>query len=226
MLFKDIIGQQQIKSRLLLSADNNRLPHAQLFVSPKGTGGLPLAIAYAQYILCGNTDGENITGNTVCNAKFNKLAHPDLHFVFPVAITGKVKKNPVSDLFLEEWRTFVTETPYGDEMDWYNAIGIENKQGQIGVDEAESIVRKLSLKAFEGNYKVMIIWMADKMNIAASNKLLKLIEEPPDKTLLILITESEDQLLQTIRSRCQMVRLSPLSENDMVNALMERANVD
>ena len=226
MLFKDIIGQQQIKSRLLLSADNNRLPHAQLFVSPKGTGGLPLAIAYAQYILCGNTDGENITGNTVCNAKFNKLAHPDLHFVFPVAITGKVKKNPVSDLFLEEWRTFVTETPYGDEMDWYNAIGIENKQGQIGVDEAESIVRKLSLKAFEGNYKVMIIWMADKMNIAASNKLLKLIEEPPDKTLLILITESEDQLLHTIRSRCQMVRLSPLSENDMVNALMERANVD
>ena len=222
MLFKDIIGQEQVKKQLIFSADNKRIAHAQLFVSPKGTGGLPLAVTYAQYILCQNADGENITGNAACNAKINKLAHPDLHFAFPVTTTEKVKKNPVSDLFLEEWRTFIASNPYGDDMDWYTHIGIENKQGQIGVDEAENIVRKLSLKAFEGNFKIMIIWAADKMNTAASNKLLKLIEEPPEKTMLLLITENEEQLLKTITSRCQIIRLSPLSENDILNALVER----
>ena len=172
MLFRDIIGQEKTKAQLVKSVENKRIPHAQLFVAPKGSGALPMAIAYAQYMLCQNSEGENITGNEACNLKFQKLMHPDMHFVFPVATNASVKKHPVSDLFLGEWRDFIANNPYGDLLDWYQQLGIENKQGQIGVDEAESVVKKLSLKAFEGNFKVMLIWMAEKMNIAASNKLL------------------------------------------------------
>jgi len=225
MLFKDVIDQGNVKKQLIHSVENNRIPHAQLFVAPKGSGALPLAIAYAQYILCNNTDGENITGNHACNMKCNKLTHPDVHFAFPVAITSKVKKHPVSDFFLKEWREFITNNPYGNLLDWYGQLGIENKQGQIGVDEAESIVKKLSLKAYEGNFKVLIIWMAEKMNISASNKLLKLIEEPPKKTILLLITEDEDQIINTILSRCQVVKLFPLSENHIKEALVEREHI-
>ena len=225
MLFKDIIGQQKAKKQLIKSVENQRIPHAQLFVAPKGSGALPLAIAYAQYILCQNSDGENITGNEACNLKFNKLMHPDMHFVFPVAANSTIKKHPVSDLFLDEWRDFVTNNAYGDLFDWYQQLGIENKQGQIGVDEAESIVKKLSLKAYEGNFKVMLIWMAEKMNIAASNKLLKLIEEPPEKTILLLITENEDQIINTILSRCQIVKLFSLSENEIKSALLELEHI-
>ncbi len=226
MLFKDIIGQEKTKAQLVKSVENERIPHAQLFVAPKGSGALPLAIAYAQYILCQNSDGENITGNEACNLKFQKLMHPDMHFVFPVATSATVKKHPVSDLFLAEWRDFIANNPYGDLLDWYQQLGIEKKQGQIGVDEAESVVKKLSLKAFEGNFKVMLIWMAEKMNIAASNKLLKLIEEPPEKTVLLLITENEDQIINTILSRCQVVKLFPLSENEVKTALVERAHLN
>ena len=225
MLFRDIIDQATAKSQLIKSVENKRIPHAQLFVAPKGSGALPLAIAYAQYILCQNSGGENITGNEACNLKFNKLMHPDMHFVFPVAVNASVKKHPVSDLFLKEWRKFIEQNPYGDLLDWYQQLGIENKQGQIGVDEAESVVRKLSLKAYEGGFKVMLIWMAEKMNIAASNKLLKLIEEPPNKTVLLLITENEDQIINTILSRCQVVKLFPLSENDIKNALLEYEHI-
>ncbi len=225
MLFKDIIGQETIKKQLIYSVENSRIPHAQLFVAPKGTGALPLAIAYAQYILCNNSDGENITGDNACNLKFRKLSHPDLHFAFPVATTSSVKRHPVSDLFLEEWRHFIANNPYGDVLDWFQQLGIENKQGQIGVDEAEAIVKKLSLKAYEGNHKILIIWMAEKMNIAASNKLLKLIEEPPEKTILLLVTENEDLIIQTILSRCQLVKLFPLSENHIKSALVEREHI-
>jgi len=177
MLFKDIIGQEKLKNHLIQTVNNRRISHAQLFIAPKGSGALPLAIAYAQYILCHNKDLENNLGDEACNLKFEKLVHPDLHFAFPVAINEKVKKHPVSNLFLEEWRKFIKNTPYGSLFNWYQKLGIENKQGQIGVDEAEDIVKKLVLKSYEGGYKVMIIWMAEKMNISASNKLLKLIEE-------------------------------------------------
>ncbi len=225
MLFRDIIDQVTAKAQLIKSVENKRIPHAQLFVAPKGSGALPLAIAYAQYILCQNSGGENITGNEACNLKFNKLMHPDMHFVFPVAVNASVKKHPVSDLFLNEWRDFIEHNPYGDLLDWYQQLGIENKQGQIGVDEAESVVRKLSLKPYEGGFKVMLIWMAEKMNIAASNKLLKLIEEPPNKTVLLLITENEDQIINTILSRCQVVKLFPLSENKIKSALLEYEHI-
>ncbi len=212
MQFSEILGLSHIKSYLTTSVDRGRIPHAQLFVGANGSGTLPMAIAYAQYILCQNVAGENTGGNPSCNIKFDHLAHPDLHFAYPVATNDKVKKHPTANHFAEEWRTFVKENPYGSIFDWHLLLGIEKKQGQIGVDEAMEVVKKLSLKSYEGGYKVMLIWMADKLNIAASNKLLKLIEEPPEKTVFILITEKEEHIIQTIRSRCQSLHFPALGE--------------
>lgn len=222
MLFSDILGLTHIKNHLTSSADAGRIPHAQLFVGPEGCGTLPMALAYVQYILCGNSGGENNGGEGSCNLKFNSLSHPDVHFVFPVSNSDKVKSHAISDNYLEEWRQFIKEQPYGNLFDWYKSIGIDNKQGQIGVDEALDMVRKLSFKSYEGGYKAMIIWMAEKMNTATANKLLKLIEEPPDKTLLILITEDEGQIIQTIRSRCQILHFPPVAEEAIVKALEDR----
>lgn len=225
MLFSEILGQEHIKNHLIKSADAGRIPHAQLFVGPEGSGTLPMAIAYAQYILCQNSK-ENNTGIEACNLKFNHLSHPDLHFAFPVAINDEIKSKPVSANFLTSWREFVLENPYGGLFDWYKKIGVEKKQGQIGVDEATEINKSLSLKAYEGGYKVMIIWMADKMNTAASNKLLKLIEEPPAKTIFILITEHLEDILQTIYSRCQVLDFIGLPESEIVKGLISRENCD
>ena len=215
MLFNQIIGQEHIKNHLKVSAENGRIPHAQLFVGKEGSGTLPMAIAYAQFLLCNFSENVDI-----CNLKCEKLQHPDLHFAFPVTTNEKVKKHPVSNLFLEEWRTFVASQPYGSLFNWLQHIGVEKKQGIIGVDEAEEIVKKLTLKSYEGGFKVMIIWMAEKMNIAAANKLLKLIEEPPKKTIFLLITENEEQLINTIKSRCQALHFPALSEQDISNALV------
>ncbi|MFT5243223.1 MAG: DNA polymerase-3 subunit delta' [Glaciecola sp.] len=225
MLFSEILGQEHIKSHLTKSADFGRTPHAQLFVGPEGSGTLPMAIAYAQYLLCKNTDGENLNGNESCNLKFKNISHPDLHFVFPVATNDKVKKHPVSKHFMEEWRQLIEKQPYGNLFDWYRILGIDNKQGQIGVDEALDIVKALSLKSYEGGYKVMLIWMSEKMNTAAANKLLKLIEEPPNKTVFILIAEDEEQIINTIRSRCQVLHFPPLAEDVIKDALLKNYQI-
>jgi len=215
MLFNQIIGQEHIKKHLKVSAKNGRIPHAQLFVGKEGSGTLPMAIAYAQFLLCHFSDNA-----AVCNLKCDKLQHPDLHFAFPVTSNDSVKKHPVSSLFLTEWRNFIATQPYGSLFNWLQHIGVENKQGIIGVDEAEDVVKKLRLKSYEGGFKVMIIWMAEKMNIAAANKLLKLIEEPPEKTVFILITESEGQIINTIKSRCQALHFPALSNQDIANTLV------
>ena len=225
MLFKDIIGLPHIKNHLTTTADRGRIPHAQLFVGKSGSGTLPMAIAYAQYLICKNENGENSVDSS-CNLQFQKLAHPDVHFVFPVATSDKVKSHPVSSHYLQEWRKFVAENPYGSLFEWHQDLGIEKKQGQISVHEAQDILKSLSLKSFQGGFKVCIIWMADKMNISASNKLLKLIEEPPEKTIFLLITEDEEQIIQTIRSRCQVLRFPPLSENDIADELQKKYNCD
>ena len=226
MLFSEILGQEHIKNHLTTSVDNGRIPHAQLFVGPEGSGALPMAIAYAQYILCQNKNGENSGGVDSCNLKFQNISHPDLHFAFPVTTSDKVKSKPVSNFYLEEWRQLIAQQPYGNLFDWYKLLGVDNKQGQIGVDEAHEIVKSLSLKAYEGGYKVMLIWMADKMNISAANKLLKLIEEPPNQTIFILITEDEEQIISTIRSRCQLLYFPPLSEEDIKNGLIKNFNLE
>lgn len=226
MLFSDIIGQQHIKNHLTKSADYGRIPHAQLFVGPEGSGTLPMAIAYAQYILCSNSNAENNNGNDACNLKFTNFSHPDLHFAFPVTTNDKVKRHPVSNHFLEEWRELLTKQPYGNLFDWYKLLGVDNKQGQIGVDEAHDIVKSLTLKSYEGGYKVMLIWMAEKMNTQAANKLLKLIEEPPSKTVFILVTEDEESIINTIRSRCQILHFPPLAEVDIKNALIKNFSLN
>ena len=226
MLFSEILGQEHIKSHLTKSVDNGRIAHAQLFVGPEGCGTLPMAIAYAQYLLCANTDGENNSGNAACNLKFNNISHPDLHFAFPVTTTEKAKSHPVSSHYMEEWRQLLKEQPYGNLFDWYKLLGVDNKQGQIGVDEAQDIVKSLALKSYEGGYKVMLIWMAEKMNIACANKLLKLIEEPPNKTIFILIAEDEEQIISTIKSRCQVLHFPPLAEEVIKEALVKNYGLE
>lgn len=220
MFFKDVIGQNHIKKHLKSTTEKGRIPHAQLFVGKEGSGVLPMAIAYAQYLLCLNANDEES-----CKIKCENLAHPDLHFAFPVTTNDKVKKHPISNLFLEDWRLFVKEQPYGSLYNWLQFIGVENKQGLIGVDEAESIVKSLTLKAFEGGFKVMVIWRAEKMNISAANKLLKLIEEPPEKTIFILCAEDEEQIISTIRSRCQAIHFPALSEKDIAESLVLKEKI-
>lgn len=225
MLFSEIVGQDYIKQHLTKSADAGRIPHAQLFIGAEGTGTLAMAIAYSQYILCQNTNGENHTQNETCNLKFEHFSHPDIHFVYPVATNDEVKAHPVSANFLGQWRSFLNQNSYGSLYDWYQHIGIEKKQGQIGVDEAQEIMKALALKSYEGGYKIMIIWMADKMNTSAANKLLKLLEEPPAQTIFILITENKKDILQTILSRCQLIEFGGLSEHSIATKLQEKYNL-
>jgi DNA polymerase-3 subunit delta' len=226
MLFSEVLGQKHIKNHLTTSVDQGRIAHAQLFVGPEGSGTLPMALAYAQYILCGNTNHENTGGNDMCNLKCTNFSHPDLHFAFPVTTSDKVKSKPVSNFYLQEWRQLLDQQPYGNLFDWYKLLGVDNKQGQIGVEEALEIVKSLSLKSYEGGYKVMLIWMAEKMNTSAANKLLKLIEEPPEKTIFILIAEDEEQIINTIRSRCQVLHFPPLAEDAISEALVKNYHIE
>ena len=225
MLFNETIGQNHIKSHLLKSIENARIPHAQLFVGKTGSGILPIALAYAQAILASNHPlGSKAYEN--CSSKVANLAHPDLHFVFPVNTNSKVKKHPFSDLFMEDWRAFVSKNPYGSLYQWLAFLGIEKKQGSINVDEANQMLKKLSLKAYQGGHKIMIIWMADRMNSACANKILKLVEEPPKKTILLLLTEHEEKIIETIQSRCQKLHFPLLSQEDISNHLISQRDVE
>ena len=214
----NILGYDTIKNYLKASVEAGRIPHAQLFVAGEGQGGLLMAIAYATLILSHD--------NPKAKKQCAQLAHPDLHFAFPTATNNKVKKDPISSLFMDEWRTFVKEQPYGSLFDWFVFLDIDKKQANIGVNEAKEITNKLALKSFEGGYKIMIIWMAEKMNPEASNKLLKLLEEPTDKTVFLLVVEDENALLDTIKSRCQILRFPPLSEKAIKEALIARGLAD
>ena len=215
MLFNQIIGQDHIKKHLQTAAENGRIPHAQLFIGKEGSGTLPMAVAYAQFLLSHFSENPEISA-----LKCEKLQHPDLHFSFPVTTNDVVKSHPTSNAFLEDWRQFMATQPYGSLFNWLQHIGVENKQGLINVEESEEIVKKLQLKSYEGGFKVMIIWMAEKMHTSAANKLLKLIEEPPQKTIFLLIVENEEQLLSTIKSRCQSLHFPGLSERDIANSLV------
>ena len=222
MNFSEILGQEHLKNHLVKSTDNGRISHAQLFVGKEGSGTLPMALAYAQYILCSTSNDKE-----ACTLKCSKLMHPDLHFAFPVNITDNIKvKHPISNLFLEDWRNFIRLSPYGNLFEWLKFIGIENKQGNISKHEAEQISKSLKLKSYEGGYKIMIIWMAEEMNIEAGNKLLKLIEEPPEKTVFLLVTENEEQIITTIKSRCQVLHFPLLSEADIAKFLIEKEGTD
>ena len=218
MLFRDIVGQEATKEELFRGHKKGRIPHCQLFYGPKGCGSLPLAIAYARMVLC----EEEALSNQACNLRVSELKHPDLHFIFPVANTQEILTKAISANFLPQWRAFLHSNSYASLYDWFLSIGIENKQGKIGKDEVSDLVKKMSLKSYEGGWKVAIIWMAERMNLSATNKLLKLIEEPPKKTLFLFVSEDIRSLTDTLISRCQKIELKPLSSKKMSKALVQK----
>ncbi len=218
MRFRDIIGQEDVKRQLRLSVQNGRIPHAQLFAGKQGVGKLSTAIAYAQYLNCPNRTDDDSCGECPTCKQFERLQHPDLHFAFPIVKDEKTKKE-VCDDYMNDFRSLILQQQYISAADWYQKMEAENKQALIYEKESSEILRKLSLKAFGQGYKVMIIWQPEKMNDVCSNKLLKLIEEPPEKTVLILVSEYPERLLSTIISRTQLIRFNPLSETQIATAL-------
>lgn len=222
MYFRDIIGHAAVKEQLIRGVQEGRIAHAQMLLGPEGCGALPLAIAYARYVACENRLPDDACGNCPACTKFDKLAHPDLHFVYPVATSKKKDKDPVSDDYIDEWRQALRTTPYMKVNQWYDAMGIENKQGTISKNESREILRKLGLKSFEAEYKIMIIWLPEKMNQVASNKLLKILEEPQGQTLFVLVSESTEEILPTILSRTQVIRLSKIDTASLLAHLTSR----
>ncbi|RXQ92946.1 DNA polymerase III subunit delta [Ancylomarina salipaludis] len=224
MQFKDIIGQEATKSRFIQTVTDNRVSHAQLIVGENGVGKLALAIAFAQYVSCQNKQANDSCGQCPSCKKYQKLVHPDLHFVFPV-VKAKAASNPVSDTYIENWRKQVLSDPYFDLNDWYTSLGVENAQGMIYSNESNEILKKLSLKTYESDYKIMIIWLPEKMHASCANKLLKLIEEPPSKTLFFLVSEDPNRILQTIRSRAQMTKIPRIDKEALCSALKSEYNL-
>ena len=228
MKFSDIVGQEPLKQRLKRTVLDNRVSHAQLFLGPEGSGKLALALAYAQYINCRNRTPEDSCGECPSCKKYGKLIHPDLHFIYPINKTKEVDDKKIfSKDFIIPWREFLLENySYVSLPDWYEKIGIEKKQGMINADEADGINRTLAYKAYEAEYKVMIIWMVEKMNTVSANKLLKNLEEPSAKTLFILISENQEQIIATILSRAQLIKIPVLAEEEICNALEDQHAID
>ena len=222
MYFKDVLGQEKLKMLLMQSVREGTVPHAQLFFGPRGSANLALALAFAQYVACANKQQYDACGTCSSCVKHLKFVHPDLHFVFPVATTSNVKTKPVSKNFLSEWRSLLDENPYFSLFDWLKHIGVGNKQGIISVEESSHILKDLSLKPYESETRIMLIWMPEKMNIQAANKLLKIIEEPPQKTLFLLVTESTENMLATVLSRTQLLKVPRHSDEEVLNYLMNR----
>ena len=243
MQFKDIVGQKEIKQHLVEMVEQNRLSHALLFLGKDGSGALPLALAFAQFVVCQPTAApvvEDLFGGMsaievkpsylspeelIDQENFQraeKLMHSDLHFSYPV-IPKKTGDKPKSTDYINEWREFIKQSPYSNAYDWLQFIGAENKQGNITAEECNDIMRQLSLKRFENGYKVLVLWMPEYLG-KEGNKLLKLIEEPPANTLFILVAEDEEQILQTILSRCQLVRIPMLETKEIEESLIQRAN--
>ncbi|MFY7653096.1 MAG: ATP-binding protein [Chitinophagaceae bacterium] len=244
MLFNEVIGQHAVKQHLYEMVLHNRLSHALLFLGKEGSGALPLALAFAQYIislppkaavvedLFGGFSSVEPQGPILPNdiatqpayLRANSLQHPDLHFTFPV-IPKKSGDKPKSNDYIQEWREFIKLYPYGNVFDWLQSIGAENKQGNISAEECNEIIKQLSLKSFESTYKILLLWMPEYLG-KEGNKLLKLIEEPPPNTLFFLVAENEEQILPTILSRCQLVKVPSLETADIAKALIERSGVN
>lgn len=220
MQFKDIIGQQAVKNKLIQGVKEGRVPHAQMFLGTEGSGNLALALAYAQYIACTNKTDTDSCGSCPNCIKYGKLIHPDLHFTVPT-----VGSKEISDHFMEQWRETFLSKPYLNAFEWLMSLGAENKQGNITVDECRNIIKKLSLKSFEGDYKVLIMWMPEYLG-KEGNTLLKLIEEPPQKTLFLLAANNDEHILGTIKSRTQLVKIPTLQQQEIKDALIERHQAD
>jgi len=207
-------------------ARNNRVSHALLFTGDEGSGCLPLALAFSQYITCSDKTENDSCGKCTGCVKSQKIVHPDIHFVYPVATTGKIKKEPVSSNFADEWRRFMIENPYSDISEWFDFIGIEKKQGGIQRNESSEIIKILNFKSYEADFKIMIIWMLEKMNETCANKLLKILEEPPPDTIFLMVAESTEFILPTILSRVQIINVPKIDSKDIFSALKKKFNLD
>lgn len=225
MFFKDIVGQSEVKERLVASARKGLIPHAQLFCGPEGVGKFPLALAYAQYLNCENPTDNDSCGKCASCVKYAHLTHPDLHFVFPI-VKKAAKKKEVCDDYIADWREFVKQHNYYFNLtQWLDHIDAENSQGLIYAKESEEILRKLSLRIYEAKYKIMIIWLPEKMHESCANKLLKIIEEPTDNTIFLLVSDTPDNIITTIQSRCQRINVHGVAESDIVQALESEYNI-
>lgn len=216
--FRDVIGQEPAKQRLLQEASEGRIPHAQLFCGPEGAGKLPLALAYARYLSCAHPTPTDACGTCPSCTKWDKLIHPDVHFMFPIVKSAKGKKE-ICDDYLPDWRHQLISNPYFNLPHWLEAMGAENGQALIYARESDEIARKLSLKSVEGGYKITIIWLPEKLHEVCANKLLKLLEEPPVKTVFLLVSEAPEQILNTIVSRTQPFNVPRIAEADIAQAL-------
>ncbi len=222
MRFSNIYGHDNIKDRLRNTVNDQRVSHAQLFLGPEGSGGLALALAYAQYINCLHRTEDDSCGTCPSCVKYQKLAHPDLHFIFPVATNKEVEKKPRSNDFIAHWRELLIENKLMISLaDWVEKIGVENKQVIINADDCSEINRTLSYKSYESEYKVMVIWMAEKIFYSAAPKILKILEEPPGKTLFLLIAENQDLILPTILSRTQLVKVNKYEDKHIREMLVD-----
>lgn len=218
MKWDEIIGQQNLKKQLQNSIKKDRISHAQLYIGKPGYGVLPLALAYASEVICKQSEK--------CLLQINQLQHPDLHLSFPTINNSTEKKEAISSDYIKQFREFIIEDPYRDINQWYAYINEDKKQGIISVKEIENIIDNLNLKSFEGGYKVQIIWMVETMRVEAANKLLKILEEPPAKTLFILIAEDDKKILPTILSRCQKLTVNALENNEISDHLQNRFSLD
>ncbi len=220
MRFADIIGQEDIKQRLVRTVEESRVSHAQLFLGPEGSGKLALAVAYAQYINCTNKQDGDSCGECPSCIKYQKFIHPDLHFIYPTAKVKNIEK-PMSKDFISQWRELLLETnSYINLSAWYAKLGMERKQAIINARDCNEIIKTLSYKSYESEYKVMIIWMVEKLFHAAAPKILKVLEEPPDKTLFLLVSENQDLIINTILSRTQLIKIGKLSDTELTKALI------
>ncbi len=225
MLFEDIPGSAQIRSALIRSVQNNHVAHAQLFEGKTGGSALATALAYATYINCEDKSEHDACGRCASCIKTGKLVHPDVHMIFPIA-TSKLVNGNNSDAFLPVWRKFIAGTPYRTLPDWLEYIHADNKQGNIPVEESRNILKKLYLKSFEGEYKILIIWKPEILNVASANALLKILEEPPEKTLFLLVTDQADKLLTTIISRTQRIFIPALTDGQISAYLQQKCGTD
>jgi DNA polymerase-3 subunit delta' len=226
MLFKEITGLNETKQALLQAVQKGQIAHAQLFFGNEGSANLAMAFAYATYINCENKQAEDSCGQCGSCSKINKYIHPDVHFVFPVATTKKITKDPLSENFLPEWRSFLKENQYSGLSEWCNHIGTENKQPIISAEESRSIIQKLSLKAYEAQFKVLMIWLPEWMNITSANALLKILEEPPPKTVFLLVSHSMDKLLTTILSRTQLIKIRSFTSQEIWHVLVDKLAIE
>ncbi|SMD35125.1 DNA polymerase-3 subunit delta' [Reichenbachiella faecimaris] len=227
MRFADIPGLSAAKQQLIHAIKGNHVAHAQLFYGQEGSANMALALAYATYINCKNQNETDSCGTCESCTKMDKLVHPDLQFVFPVSSTKSITgKNVVSSSYLKEWRTFLNTNKYGTLVDWSAHYGAENKQANISKEESRNIIKSLTLKSFEAEYKVMIIWLPEYMNISAANGILKILEEPAEKTLFLLVTCEYEKLLTTILSRCQLFKVPAFSDEELQQYLVDNKGVE